>query len=134
MKPIEQDQNYNGDIRLHTNSKKKDFQQQCVANEKMMVKMKKCFNDDDNGYDDNGADVKVKRAFKKPDCAGTQGAAAPSPSALLSRIQPLQLPLLQPLLQLHTTTTTITTTTTSIITRKTTSTTTNNSLTYDYNH
>ena len=81
-----------------------------------MVKMKKCFNDDDNGYDDNGADVKVKRAFKKPDCAGTQGAAAPSPSAQLSRIQPLQLPLLQPLLQLHTTTTTITTTTTSIIT------------------
>ena len=75
--------------------------------------MKKCFNDDDNGYDDNGADVKVKRAFKKPDCAGTQGAAAPSPSALLSRIQPLQLPLLQgkqhPLLQItrsHTTTTT----------------------------
>ena len=59
--------------------------------------MKKCFNDDDNGYDDNGADVKVKRAFKKPDCAGTQGAAAPSPSAQLSRIQPLQLPLLQPL-------------------------------------
>ena len=97
MKPIEQDQNYNGEIQLHTNSEKKDFQQQCVANEKMMVKMKKCFNDDDNGYDDNGADVKVKRAFKKSDCAGTQGAAAPSPSAQLSRIQPLQLPLLQPL-------------------------------------
>ena len=54
--------------------------------------------DDGNGDDDNGTDVKLKRAFKKSDCAGTQGAAAPSPSAQLSRIQPLQLPLLQPLL------------------------------------
>ena len=53
----------------------------------MMVKMKKCFDADDNGDDDNGTDVKLKRAFKKSDCAGTQGAAAPSPSALLSRIQ-----------------------------------------------
>ena len=60
----------------------------------MMVKMKNCFDDDDNG-----TNVKLKRAFKKSDCAGTQGAAAPSPSAQLSRIQPLQqLPLLQPLL------------------------------------
>ena len=84
----------------------------------MMVKKKKCFDADDNGDDDNGdddnrdddnrdddnrdddngADVKLKRAFKKSDCAGTQGAAAPSPSAQLSRIQPLLLPLLQPLL------------------------------------
>ena len=45
MKPIEQDQNYNGEIQLHTNSEKKDFQQQCVANEKMMVKMKKIVDD-----------------------------------------------------------------------------------------
>ena len=56
--------------------------------------MKKCFDDADNGYDDNrdddnGTDVKLKRAFKKSDCAGTQGAAAPSPSAQLSRTQPL---------------------------------------------
>ena len=33
--------------------------------------------------------VKLKRAFKKSDCAGTQGAASPSPSAQLSRVQPL---------------------------------------------
>ena len=95
--------------------------------------MKKCFDDDDNGDDDNGTDVRVKRAFKKSDCAGTQGAAAPSPSAQLSRIQPLQLQLLQPLRQKKTTIT-ITTTTTSITTRKTTSTTTTNSLAYKYNH
>ena len=43
--------------------------------------------EDDTGDDDNGNDVKLKRAFKKSDCAGTQGAAAPSPSAQLSRIQ-----------------------------------------------
>ena len=100
----------------------------------MMVKMKKCFDDDDNGDDDNDTDVKLKRAFKKSDCAGTQGAAAPSPSALLSRIQPLQLPLLRgiqhPLLQL---TLSHTTTTTSIIARITIPTTTTNSLAYNYN-
>ena len=102
-----------------------------------MVKMKKCFdtddNGDDNGDDDNGTDVKLKRAFKKSDCAGTQGAAAPSPSAQLSRIQSQNFHYYNHYGKKKTTIT-ITTTTTSITTRKTTSTTTTNSLAYKYNH